>query len=59
MDINEMVDSLRESEEATAPRVRASSSGCNRPLVEEGSHSTNDNSNGRLTGSLQMCELFE
>ncbi|KAK5842632.1 hypothetical protein PVK06_005010 [Gossypium arboreum] len=53
MDIDEMVDSLRESEKVTAPKVRASNSGCNRPRVEEGTHSTKGNSNGRLIGCLR------
>lgn len=48
MDIDEMVDNLQVSEGAATSKVRASSSGRNRPRMEESSHSINDSSGERL-----------
>ncbi|KAK5838872.1 hypothetical protein PVK06_007618 [Gossypium arboreum] len=51
MDVEALVDNVRENEEVAARRARASSSSRKRPRVEEGTQSTEDSSGRRLVHS--------
>ncbi|KAK5803027.1 hypothetical protein PVK06_030667 [Gossypium arboreum] len=48
MDVESLMDNVREYEEVVAPQTQPSTSGCKRPRVEERSQSTENSSCGRL-----------